>query len=111
MSSDLVTCLKGFAFKLRSLSDVQESAQLLTGLDFPNQVLSTVLGKLNVTQGVIINTTPYDGCLESAVMVWHKNNDMKLDYLSVSRVPGIIEYVEKKIALQLLQAWFELRLP
>lgn len=32
---------------------------------------------------------------------------MMMDYLSVSRSVGIIEYVEKKIGFNLLQAWIQ----
>ncbi|CAL1132158.1 unnamed protein product [Cladocopium goreaui] len=89
----------------RSLSDVQESAQLLAGSDFPNAVLTSVLGKLTATAGMLVNVTPYDGCLETCLMKWHEDNGMMIDYLSVSRSVGIIEYVEKKIGFHLLQGW------
>ena len=90
---------------MRSLSEFQESAQLLAGSDFPNAVLTSLLGKLTATAGMVVNASPYDGCLESCLLKWHEDNGMQLDYLSVSRAVGIIEYVEKKIGFHLLQAW------
>ena len=55
------------------------------------------------SSAVVINATPYDGCLESTLLTWHDFNEMKIDFLSVSRNVTIVEYVEKKIALTLLQ--------
>ena len=94
------------SLNLRSLSEVQESAQLLTGTDFPNAVLSSLLGKVTTPSALVINATPYDGCLESTLLTWHQFNELKMDFLSISRNVTIVEYVEKKIAFQLLQACF-----
>ena len=91
------------SLNLRSLSEVQESAQLLTGTDFPNVVLSSLLGKLSTSSALVINATPYDGCLESTLLTWHQFNEMKIDFLTISRNVTILEYVEKKIAFSLLQ--------
>ena len=67
--------------------------------------LHSLLGKLTASFGMVVNLTPYDGCLETCLMKWHETDGMHMDYLSVSRSVGIIEYVEKKIGFQLLQAW------
>jgi len=92
---------------LRSLSEVQESAQLLTGTDLPNTVLASLFGKLTTSSALVINATPYDGCLESTLLTWHQFNEMKVDFLSISRNVTTLEYVEKKIAFSLLQDfWF-----
>ncbi|CAL1143924.1 unnamed protein product [Cladocopium goreaui] len=91
----------------RSLSEVQESAQLLTGTDLPNTVLASLFGKLTTSSALVINATPYDGCLESTLLTWHQFNEMKVDFLSISRNVTTLEYVEKKIAFSLLQDfWF-----
>ena len=91
---------------LRSLSEVQESAQLLTGSDFPKAVLESLVGKLTATSLILINCTPYDACLESTLLTWQQFEEKKFDFLSISRNVTIVEYVEKKIAFQLLQAFF-----
>lgn len=56
----------------RSLSDAQESAQLLTGLDLPFSCLSSLIQGAEIKGHVgLINLSPYDGCLESACARWH----------------------------------------
>lgn len=108
LTSSLRTCVLGpLSSNLRSLSEVQESAQLLTGTDLPNTVLASLFGKLTTSSALVINATPYDGCLESTLLTWHQFNEMKVDFLSISRNVTTLEYVEKKIAFSLLQDfWF-----
>ena len=104
LTSSLRTWVAGpLSLNLRSLSEVQESAQLLTGTDFPNAVLSSLLGKVTTPSALVINAAPYDGCLESTLLTWHQFNELKMDFLSISRNVTIVEYVEKKIAFSLLQ--------
>ena len=68
---------------LRSLSDVQESAQLLTGAEMPDSVPRSVLGNLGKTKlsgAVVVNATPYDGWLEKVCLNWMDKNGMMLGF-------------------------------
>jgi len=90
---------------LRSLSDVQEAAQLLCGEDVPVILLDALLGKLKCNQCVVINCTPYDACLENVCLRWHQTHPkMKVHHCSVSMQPVLVDYVQKKMALQLMKA-------
>lgn len=54
----------------RSLSEYQETAQYLSGLDFPEAILNSLLLKAQLpskTVGVV-NCTPYDSWLERACL-------------------------------------------
>ena len=51
-----------------------------------------------------MNATPYDGWLERTCLKWHEQHDYKIAYQSVSLNATVVDYVEKKIALQLLEA-------
>lgn len=82
---------------LRSLSDVQEAAQLLCGEDVPVILLDALLGKLKCNQCVVINCTPYDACLENVCLRWHQTHPkMKVHHCSVSMQPVLVDYVQKK---------------
>ena len=90
----------------RSLSDVQEAAQLLAGKDVPIQLLQSVLSKTKLKQAAVVNATPYDCYLEKVCLEYHKDHDVSLAHLSVSLSPSLVDYVQKVLAMELLQVWF-----
>lgn len=51
---------------MRSLSEYQETAQYLSGLAFPEAIMTGLLTKAKVPSKLlgILNCTPYDGWLE-----------------------------------------------
>lgn len=84
---------------------MQEAAQLLTGEDVPVIILESLLGKVKCNHCVVINATPYDACLENVCLRWHQTHPkMKIHHCSVSLQPVLVDYVQKKMALQLLKA-------
>ncbi|CAK9086813.1 Uncharacterized protein SCF082_LOCUS41059 [Durusdinium trenchii] len=90
---------------MRSLSDVQEAAQLLAGKAVPIQLLQSVLSKTKLKQAAVVNATPYDCYLEKVCLEYHKDHDVSLAHLSVSLSPSLVDYVQKVLAMELLQAW------
>lgn len=90
----------------RSMSACQESAQLLCGEDLPDQVLSALLSKTEVTGMVgVVNLSPYDTHLENVCLKWAKksNKAIVMPTLSVSKNITVLDYCERRLALQLLQ--------
>ncbi|CAK8990644.1 unnamed protein product [Durusdinium trenchii] len=91
----------------RSLSEVQEVAQFLSGEALPRIVLGSVLQKSSAgssgsTVG-IINLTPYDAWLEKTC---HKGFDgITFKTVSLSKSLPTTQYVEKTLALDLLEEW------
>lgn len=64
----------------RSLSEFQETAQYLSGISFPEAILTALLGKTKLPSKVlgIVNCTPYDCWLERASMKCRGTNLMIL---------------------------------
>lgn len=93
---------------VRSLSEVQEVAQFLSGEALPRIVLGSVLQKSSAgssgsTVG-IINLTPYDAWLEKTC---HKGFDgITFKTVSLSKSLPTTQYVEKTLALDLLEDRF-----
>ena len=89
------------------MSAFQESAQDLAGAEVPEQVLTALLQKVSIPNDSIIglvNLSPYDSWLEWCAHHWPKNHPGKvMPTLSVSKTLGIIEYVQRSIALKLLE--------
>ena len=90
----------------RSLSQSQESAQLLAGPALPEQVLTALTAKTGL-QGIIglVNLSPYDGWLESAALRWGKRTtgEIVMPSVSLSKNLTLISYCERSLALQLMQ--------
>ncbi|CAK9065321.1 unnamed protein product [Durusdinium trenchii] len=90
----------------RSLSEVQEAAQLLSGEQLPRILLNSVLMKSGVSSGGtvgIMNLTPYDAWLERTC---HKGFDgMTFRTVSTTKNLQISQYVEKVLALDLMEDW------
>ena len=62
------SCLTWFCN--RSLSEFQETAQYLSGLAFPEAIMTALLGKTKLPSKLlgIVNCTPYDCWVERACM-------------------------------------------
>ena len=88
----------------RSLSDVQECAQLLGGEQLCKTILGSILAKsgaATATMVGVINLTPYDSWIEKTC---HKGFDgITFKNLSITRHLHISQYVEKSLALTLLE--------
>ncbi|CAK9109979.1 Uncharacterized protein SCF082_LOCUS51089 [Durusdinium trenchii] len=60
---------RSVAFAIGSLSDVQETAQLLSGESMPNAVLTSLLSGSETDSLIgVVNLTPYDGNLEISLL-------------------------------------------
>jgi hypothetical protein len=89
----------------RSLSDVQESAQFLAGEQLPATLVGGLLAK-SKADGVanimgLINLTPYEGWVEKACK--KGISGLKFKTLSVTKNLSTAQFVEKTLALELLQ--------
>ena len=89
----------------RSLSDVQESAQFLAGEQLPATLIGGLLAK-SKADGVatvmgLINLTPYEGWVEKACKKGIAA--LKFKTLSVTRNLSTAQFVEKTLALELLE--------
>ena len=83
---------------------MQESAQYLAGEQLPDTLVSGVLAKTSVDASEMlgmINLTPYDGWVEKTCK--RGIAGMKFKSLSLSKNIGTAQYVEKSMALELLQ--------
>lgn len=92
----------------RSLSEAQESAQLLSGPQLPTIVLEPLVQNVEVEGRVIgvVNYTPYDGHLEKVCHSWQRvHGDDSPSFRSFSFGPNAdaVAFSEKVIAMELLQ--------
>lgn len=92
----------------RSLSDVQESAQYLSGPTLPQLLLGGVLAQSEVASGstiLLCNLTSYDCCLEQVALTWNgeHSKDVRIKSLSLSSRTNISDYCARTMALQLLK--------
>ena len=91
--------------QLRSLSEAQEAAQILSGPDVPRALLEALLAKVSVSNLAVVNATPYDGWLERTCLKWHLDHEaFKVVHLSLTMQPVLTDYVQKVLALELMQA-------
>ncbi|CAK9074968.1 Uncharacterized protein SCF082_LOCUS36423 [Durusdinium trenchii] len=94
---------------VRSLSDVQEAAQLLAGETMPVSLLSALFAKsqINSDTCALINLTTYDGWVERACKKWSEVGAPAMSFksLSLTKTLATAEYVEKSLALQLMEEW------
>ena len=94
----------------RSLSDVQEAAQLLAGEAMPLSLISALLSRTAVGQNTntvvaLVNLTAYDGWTERVCKNWSEGG-LKFKSISFSKSLTIAQYVEKALALELLEDIF-----
>lgn len=92
----------------RSLSDVQESAQYLAGEDMPTNLLGCLLAKTEVQSKsgscTVVNLTTYDGWLEKVCKrLSCESNSLKFKTLSFSKNLATSQYVERVLAMQLME--------
>lgn len=95
----------------RSLSQCQESAQLLCGHQLPEQVLNALIGKTDICGCVgVVNLSPYDTWLERSCLKWGKKSggEIIMPTLSLSKNLTVLSYSERSFALQLMQDCHEL---
>jgi hypothetical protein len=95
---------------LRSMSDVQESAQILAGQQLPTAVLSSILHGADLAAKLVgvVNLTPYDAHLESTCVHWQHNHGSDhplLKSFSISDGADEVLFSERVLANQLLQDW------
>jgi hypothetical protein len=97
------------AFIGRSLSDVQEAAQLLAGEALPLALLSAILGKTGVKEKydtcLLINLTSYDGWVEKTAKRWSELSGCPMKWKILSMTKNIVtaQYVERTLALELME--------
>ncbi|CAK9059815.1 unnamed protein product [Durusdinium trenchii] len=97
--------------EIRSLSQCQESAQLLCGHQLPEQVLNALIGKTDICGCVgVVNLSPYDTWLERSCLKWGKKSggEIIMPTLSLSKNLTVLSYSERSFALQLMQDCHEL---
>lgn len=87
---------------LRSLSEFQESAQLLSGPAVPSALLEACLSKVKVGACTVVNATPYDAWLERTCIDY----EFPMAHVSVSLTPSTVDYVAKVLALRLMEVRF-----
>ncbi|CAK9013583.1 unnamed protein product [Durusdinium trenchii] len=98
---------------MRSLSDVQETAQFLAGEDLPRILLKSVLQKSELPdtcQSVsMINLTGYDGWLEKVCRRWREREtpQLSMKVLTLAKNLATAEFVEKSLALELMEDMME----
>lgn len=90
----------------RALSDVQETAQLLTGDALPKNVLKALLTN-NTEVGELVGVlclSPYDGNLEKIVLRYHMENPgRRMRSLTLSTDLELTSYSEKILAMHLME--------
>lgn len=89
----------------RSLSDVQETAQLLCGEAMPEAIISSLLAGSDVGQTIgIVNLTPYDGHLEMHVIKRPRTDPgHAFRTLSLSTDLVVSQHTEKTCAMHLFE--------
>ena len=92
-------------FLWRSLSDVQETAQLLSGNSMPDAVLSALIASSGCSSKIgVINLTPYDGHLESHLLhATVGGSGYQFKSLSLSTDLTVIQHSEKICAMLLFE--------
>lgn len=94
---------------VRSLSEAQESAQMLTGLDMPNSVLYSLLTNAKLPAGNVgvVNLSPYDGCLETCCSKYHlkdeANSERRFLTLSVGFDMEPLTFSERLLGIHFMQ--------
>ena len=90
----------------RSLSEAQEAAQLLSGMDFAQCILSSCFKGLDTTiikrRCRVVNLTPYDGWLEKACLQSRLTGGPEIISLSLS-LDLTATHAEQVVAVKLLQ--------
>lgn len=86
---------------------MQEAAQLLAGETMPVSLLSALFAKsqINSDTCALINLTTYDGWVERTCKKWSEVGAPAMSFksLSLTKTLATAEYVEKSLALQLME--------
>lgn len=90
---------------------MQEAAQYLAGDSLPSILLSSIIAKSGASDASlmgVMNLTPYDGWVERVC----KNgvDGVSFKSLSLSKSLQVTQYVEKTLAMELLEAGLPLTL-
>ena len=88
------------------MSDFQESAQLLSGDALPRALLQAIIAKTAVPESgwcLLVNLTTYDCHLEKVCKKWKNETNVGFKTLSIARNLSIAQFVEKNLALELLE--------
>ena len=101
---------KLYHISARSLSDVQESAQLLGGEALPRMVLQGILAKSRIPFEKsdyisLVNMTAYDGWVERVCRRWKDRETPAVPFrsLSMTKNSSAGQYVERTLAMELMQ--------
>ncbi|CAJ1387015.1 unnamed protein product [Effrenium voratum] len=91
-----------------SLSEAQESAQLLAGQEMPRFILEALLHELPISSKVcgVVNFTPYDGHLEHVCAHWradHGTGSFLLKSFSISPNVDAVTFSERVLLNELLK--------
>ncbi|CAK9101499.1 unnamed protein product [Durusdinium trenchii] len=93
----------------RSMSAYQESAQYLAGKDVVDQLLSSLFAKVAIPEEAVVglfNLSPYDAWLELTAYQWPRTHQgMCIPVVSLGKSLGVNEYVERSLALKLMEEW------
>ena len=92
----------------RSMSEVQESAQLLAGEQLPRIVLKPLFQGLEISASVsgVVNLTPYDAFVEKVVVKWQQTYGMEalaMKSFSVGSSTDAVLYSERIVCNMLLE--------
>ena len=87
---------------------MQEAAQYLAGEALPTSLISSILAKTSITSSetcLMINLTTYDGWLEKTIKKWPDQGvpPVRFKSLSLCKAASVAQFVEKALALELLQ--------
>ena len=107
VSLDRPAMLETLLNVVRALSELQESAQLLTGDALPMAVIEALLAESpKVGEKIaVLNLSPYDACVELVALKWHMDNpDRRIRSLSLSTDMTVVGHTEKTVALALMEA-------
>ena len=90
---------------MRSMSDVQEAAQYLSGDAFPTMVLKGLLGHMNVPHARLVHLSPYDASVETVSMKFHQTSEKspRIKSLSLTATMEHGVYSEQVTAVRLLK--------
>ncbi|CAK9038704.1 Uncharacterized protein SCF082_LOCUS22731, partial [Durusdinium trenchii] len=92
----------------KSMSDVQESAQMLAGEDLPKTIIESVLAGFERPANLvgIVNVTPYDAHLESVAVHWqiaHGKDSPLVRSFSISDQCEEVLFSQRRLGNKLLQ--------
>ena len=91
MSQELVGLSRGSAASFRGACPIQS--------------FGSCSGEIRLGGATVVNITPYDAWLERVCLDWHKTEPIRISHISVSLNGNLIDYVQKVLALKLMEVW------